>query len=163
MQIFVLGMHRSGTSAVTRVLGLLGVHLGNPSEMNPTDDGNPRGYWERREVLALDEEILAALEASWCEPLPADPARLRARDRASFEKWAASIVSALDAHRPWALKDPRFCLLFPLWKAVLTAPLCILVHRDPLEVARSMKTRNGFPLPLGLGDKSMAEVVASRS
>lgn len=150
MQIFVLGMHRSGTSAVTRVLGLLGVHLGNPSEMNPTDDGNPRGYWERREVLALDEEILAALEASWCEPLPADPARLHARDRASFEKRAASIVSSLDPHRPWALKDPRFCLLLPLWRAVLTSPLCVLVHRDPLEVARSLRTRNGFPLPLGL-------------
>lgn len=150
MQIFVLGMHRSGTSALTRVLGFLGVHVGSPSEMNAADAANPRGYWERREVLALDEEILAALEASWCEPLPADPARLQDPERSVFEKRAAAIVASLDRDRPWAVKDPRLCLLFPLWRKLLADPLCVLVHRDPLEVARSMKTRDGFPLPLGL-------------
>ena len=150
MQIFVLGMHRSGTSALTRVLGLLGVHVGSPSEMNTADAANPRGYWERREVLALDEEILAALEASWCEPLPADPSRLQDPVRSVLEERAAAIVSSLDRHRPWAVKDPRLCLLFPFWRKLLADPLCVLVHRDPLEVARSMKTRDGFPLPLGL-------------
>ena len=150
MQIFVLGMHRSGTSALTRVLGLLGVHVGSRSEMNPAEPANPRGYWERREVVSLDEEILAALGASWCEPLLADPGRLQDRERAAFGKRAAAIVSLLDRNRPWAVKDPRLNLLFPVWKAALEAPLCVLVHRDPLEVARSLKTRDGFPLPLGL-------------
>ncbi len=150
MQVFVLGMHRSGTSALTRVLGFLGVHVGSPAEMNAADAANPRGYWERREVLSLDEEILAALDSSWCEPLLADPARLQEPVRSAFEQRAAAIVSSLDRNRPWAVKDPRLCLLFPFWRKLLETPLCVLVHRDPLEVARSMKTRDGFPLPLGL-------------
>lgn len=149
-QIFVLGMHRSGTSALTRVLGLLGVHVGSPSDMNAPDAANPRGYWERREVLGLDEEILAALGASWSEPLHADPARLADAERSAFEARAATIVAALDRDRPWAVKDPRLCLLFPLWRRVVESPICVLVHRSPLEVARSMKTRDGFSLPLGL-------------
>ena len=58
MQFLVLGMHRSGTSALARVLGLMGCHVGSDDELAPGDRANPKGYWERKDVWALDERML---------------------------------------------------------------------------------------------------------
>ena len=70
--ILVLGMHRSGTSAVTGALRLCGVELGTEL-MQPGSD-NPKGFWEHAGVVAIHERLLAALERSWNDPrpLPAD-------------------------------------------------------------------------------------------
>ena len=61
--LLVLGMHRSGTSAVTRVLNLLGAHLG--SELLATKADNKRGFWEHAEVVAVHERLLTALGRAW--------------------------------------------------------------------------------------------------
>ena len=62
-----------------------------------------------------------------------------------FRKEAAKIILSLDAHRPWFIKEPRLCVLAPLWLELLEFPVCEFVHRSPLEVASSLKTRNDFP------------------
>jgi hypothetical protein len=55
----------------------------------------------------------------------------------------------------WAWKDPRTCLLLPIWKDVLLELgidlKVIFVERNPLDVARSLQRRNGFTLDKGLG------------
>jgi hypothetical protein len=56
----------------------------------------------------------------------------------------------MDAHRPWFVKEPRLCLLFPLWKEFLEMPICLHIYRNPLEVAYSLKTRNAIPLLTGI-------------
>ncbi|HEV7669797.1 MAG TPA: sulfotransferase [Thermoanaerobaculia bacterium] len=155
MQIFVLGMHRSGTSALARTLALLGCHAGEASDFPAADDANPRGYWERRDVWRLDEDLLQALGAAWDEVGHLNPelflSALRAADLATFERRAREIVAGLDdGGRPWVVKDPRLCLLFPLWRRVLEKPVCVLIERSPLSVARSLAARDGFPLALGL-------------
>jgi len=61
--IIVLGMHRSGTSAFTGVLNILGVELGS-NLMEPTKE-NPRGYFEKRAVMEINDEILNILGSSW--------------------------------------------------------------------------------------------------
>ena len=61
--IFVLGMHRSGTSAVTRVLNLLGAELGEP--LMPSSKDNPAGFWEHMEAVDIHETLLAELGMSW--------------------------------------------------------------------------------------------------
>ena len=48
------------------------------------------------------------------------------------------------------LKEPRFCCCVPIWRAVLEMPFCIHIHRNPLEVAHSLKERNGVPIRVGL-------------
>src|SRR5262249_27846564 len=63
---------------------------------------------------------------------------------------AAKIILEMDAHRPWFLKEPRFCLLAPLWLDLLEVPVCVIVNRSPIEVARSVQMRNGFPIAVGL-------------
>jgi hypothetical protein len=66
--ICVLGMHRSGTSAITRTLNLLGLCLG-PAEhlLRPASD-NPKGFWEHERLVSINKEILARLGASAMEP-----------------------------------------------------------------------------------------------
>ena len=61
--IFVLGMHRSGTSALARVLNLMGVDLGAGSEAAGKD--NQRGFWEHPELNITNENILKSLGSSW--------------------------------------------------------------------------------------------------
>ena len=70
------------------------------------------------------------------------------RDR--FDHEARKIILALDAHRPWFLKEPRICLLAQLWLNLLEVPVSVIVHRSAIEVARSLEMRNGFPLRFGL-------------
>ena len=56
--VLVLGMHCSGTSAITRLLNLRGVGLGR--DLLPAKADNERGFWENRAILELHERFLAA-------------------------------------------------------------------------------------------------------
>lgn len=148
MQLVVLGMHRSGTSLVTSALARMGCFVG--PQTTAVGPWNPRGHWEHPDVVALDEEILAALGATWFDVGALDLGALGREDRARLEERAAAVVAALDPHRPWAIKDPRLCSLFPFWRPLLECPVVVFVHRDPIAVAHSLRARDGFPLVFGL-------------
>lgn len=142
MQIIVLGMHRSGTSAFTGLIHMMGAALG-PHELvaQPALD-NEKGFWERVDVSRLNEDVLDALGCTWFDLGQFDPARLihPALDR--FRVRVRQITSELDRHRPWVLKDPRLCLTLPLWLPWLDAPVCVIPYRSPLEIARSIQARD---------------------
>ena len=57
--LVVLGMHRSGTSALTGMLHRLGVALGE--HLMPATNDNPRGYWEHADIVKVHERLMAAL------------------------------------------------------------------------------------------------------
>ncbi len=145
--VIVLGMHRSGTSAMTRVVSLLGADL--PSNLMPgMADINETGFWESLDTYDLNESILAALGSRWDDWRRLDP------------DWMRSPVSdlkirALDfLERNFAgsglfvLKDPRICRLLPFWLDCLqrfgAEAKCILPLRNPIEVAASLEKRDGF-------------------
>src|ERR1700683_5721745 len=71
--VLVLGMHRSGTSALARGLQMLGVYLGNHF-ISPNPD-NPTGYWEDRNIFGLNERLLAVFGLKWEEVALIDDAR----------------------------------------------------------------------------------------
>jgi hypothetical protein len=149
-QVVVLGMHRSGTSAVTGLLRLLGLWAGEAEDFPPADDHNPAGYWEHRGVWAVNETILHSLGASWSEVADVDlPLRSEELPPRLVER-AREVVRELDRHRAWVAKDPRLCLLFPFWREILADPFCVLLYREPLPVARSLAARDGFPLSYGI-------------
>jgi hypothetical protein len=52
---FVLGMHRSGTSVVTRVLNLLGLSTCSDADLFPVRVGNAAGHWESLTVMVLND------------------------------------------------------------------------------------------------------------
>lgn len=149
-QIAVIGMNHSGTSLLARVLHSMGCYAGEEHELSAPDIFNPAGYWERRDVVALDEDILAALDASWLDPARADPERLTGASRRAFVGRAREIVDTLDNHGSWMIKDPCLAILFPIWREALGRPLCVLVWREPAAVARSLERHDDLPPGLGL-------------
>jgi hypothetical protein len=150
MQILVLGMHRSGTSAVIRLLNMMGAWLGPPERVKGANPENPKGFWENDDIVELDNKVLAAQRCLWNRLSEFDPARLADDKLATLRRRARDQVIRLDASRPWAVKDPRMCLLLPFWRPLLELPVCVLVERSPIEAAQSLRTRNDIPLHVGI-------------
>ena len=93
MQLFVLGMHRSGTSAVTSLIEGMGAYTGPASQGIGANDENPKGFFERRDVIDLNASILAASGADWHRVHGFDIAAIAP----AFWVAAAGIVSLLAA------------------------------------------------------------------
>lgn len=145
--ILVLGMHRSGTSAVTRCLNLLGAEVGN--KLLPPAGDNRSGFWEHADVVAVHEELLSGLGRVWHDArvLPEDWL-LSAAARKARHKLAKLVADDFDGSALWAVKDPRLCRFVPLWREVLLESgldaVALLVVRHPAEVARSLNVRDGL-------------------
>lgn len=154
--ICILGAHRSGTSTVTRGLNLLGAYLGEENDLMKPLPENPEGFWERFDVYYLQNRILAILKRDWDATVPLPENWHKAAEISPLKEELVALVKNNFSGQPlWAWKDPRTCLLLPLWKDVL-AELCIdlkiiFVVRNPLDVAKSLGKRNGFSMDKGLG------------
>jgi O-antigen biosynthesis protein len=145
--LFVLGMHRSGTSAVGGMLSRLGVDLGTRL-MPPTQD-NPKGYFEHQDIVAVHDGLLASLGLKW-DGVRRLPAGWQDGPAAHVARTALREIVARDfAGVPlWGLKDPRLCRLMPLWRPLLQETAVdaryLLVLRRPAEVVASLGARDGI-------------------
>jgi GT2 family glycosyltransferase len=149
--VLLLGMHRSGTSVATRLLTLLG--LSTPAgALLPADEDNPLGYWESQDLTDFDDKLLETLGSTWFAPPTVDEIQVRLDELEPLLSEAyEQAARAFARPGPTVWKDPRTCLLLPFWFQVLGPPgPCVIVHRDPLEVADSILRRNGFPVQLSL-------------
>lgn len=145
-QLIVLGMHRSGTSGVTRLLNLAGAYFGPEGIATEPNEENPRGFWERRDVRAVCDGLLQDSGFDWWKLVGFSPDAVPETVREEWLGAFARVLEDLDAHRPWVVKEPRLCVLLPVLLPMLDAPVCVHVTREPLEVARSMHQRDGFPI-----------------
>ena len=151
--IAVLGMHRSGTSVLAGVLGLLGASL--PKKMMPANETNPKGFFEPYDIVKLHDEMLSALGSSWADFRRLDPALFNLAAAAPFK---ARLVAMLRAEygdaTKFVVKDPRICRFFPFWREVVDAfgaeTRALLVIRNPLEVSWSLAQRDGLSQGYGL-------------
>ncbi|MBT4722660.1 hypothetical protein HOB30_02795, partial [Candidatus Falkowbacteria bacterium] len=150
MQIIVLGMHRSGTSALARLLNMMGAYFGSEGISTGANKENPKGFWERRDVRQLNDFVLNSVDCDWNKVSNFDVNTLPKAVITEFKEKASKIVLEMDSHRPWLLKEPRLCLLFNLWKELLEVPVCIHINRNPVEVANSLYTRNSIPTHTGI-------------
>lgn len=140
--VVILGMHRSGTSALTGVLGLAGAGL--PANLMPATPANPRGYFESQLLYELHEEIFAEAGVTWQDLLPPPPDWFRSGHAARFVDRLCKALREEFGDAPLlVLKDPRMCRLVPLWARVFQrlaiAPCYVLAIRHPLEVAASLE------------------------
>jgi len=145
----VLGMHRSGTSAVTQVLALAGASL--PENVMPGDEHNAKGYFEPWRIAIFNDQRLRAAGGAWDDPFafpyrplePREERRWITRATDLFEEEFAGAAHPL-------MKDPRVSVLAPLWRTALDElgyPMrAVIPVRHPLEVAGSLAKRNGFPV-----------------
>lgn len=148
--ILVLGMHRSGTSALTRVLNLCGVDLGTRL-MPPAEGNNELGFWEHVDAVEIHERLLTQLGRSWSDPRGLPPGWLESPAAATaVERIKTLVHTEFAGSRLWAVKDPRTCRFVPLWTRAL-GELGIEVRllfalRHPDEVGASLARRDGLSL-----------------
>lgn len=148
--LLVLGMHRSGTSALAGVLSLAGIDPG-PSLMPGVAGVNPKGFWEHQEVVAIHERLLGALHSSWDDERPLPASWWQLPEMATFRDELLLVLRRDFAASPvWLLKDPRLCRLLPLWLEILRLldikPNFVICLRHPGEVAMSLERRDGIPV-----------------
>ena len=142
--IVVLGMHRSGTSAIARGLKVLGVELGD--NLLPAQPDNVRGFWEDKKVVQINTALLNSCGQDWHTFGALDVSQQyelmqQARDY---------IKGVLKDVAVWGYKDPRTARLLPFWNSVfnslaINSSYCVVI-RHPLSVAKSLKERNRFEL-----------------
>ena len=134
---------------VTRLLHRCGLELGPESDLMPPQADNPEGFWEHLGFVALNEELLNELGGAWDLPPNADENFTHARLDPLRMK-ARLLIERFDSARVWGWKDPRNSLTLPFWQDLLQGLKTLIVVRNPLEVAYSMRERNGTSFSLGL-------------
>jgi GT2 family glycosyltransferase len=140
-------MHRSGTSALTRVLNLLGFDL--PKNLLQPNKANRAGYWESPSVNRLNDELLVAAGTDKWDWRSFSLEKQESLYLTTLEKNALALLEEeFASSRFILLKDPRICRLIWFWRDVLEAfdanPLVVCPIRNPLEVATSLQKRNGI-------------------
>jgi hypothetical protein len=140
--IVVLGMHRSGTSCITRMVNLCGASLGG--SVIKANESNKRGHWESDEGLSINDLILRFSGGSWDNP----PRELRTAPfiRVKMRGFLGRLHR--DGTAVW--KDPRTVVTFPVWRPMLQRCIVLATIRHPLAVAQSLHRRDGFEMERGL-------------
>jgi hypothetical protein len=149
--VVVLGMHRSGTSAVTGLLNLLGVPLPDKRYLVGRGRFNPKGFFEIQPLNLLNESLLRALGGDWSAPPRLEPGWMEDPRVRPFVRRGRRLFARVMPPDAWLWKDPRLCLTLPLWRQIVEEPpIVFLVLRNPLEVSTSLQGRNGFSHELAL-------------
>lgn len=144
--ILVLGMHRSGTSALTGVLQYLNIDLG--SKLSGSAEDNKKGFFENLYFVQFNEKILKKLGGSWDDIFFNFELKKCLLEEDDKNELKSILLKEFSQSQLFAIKDPRICYLFPLYKEVLESLnidiKILLPYRNPLEVAKSLEKRNGF-------------------
>lgn len=149
--ILILGMHRSGTSALTRVVNLLGAQL--PKTLMGASEANKTGHWESLRLVELNEQILLDLDQRWDDWRKIDTSLLGDEKREDYLK---QITQAVREEYPkkglLVIKDPRICRLLDLYlpglEAAAIKPKAVMAYRNPIDVARSLNKRDGISIEI---------------
>jgi Sulfotransferase family len=151
--IAITGMHRSGTSMITRALLDSGLHLvgtGADELIEATED-NPEGFWENKAIRDCNDELLEASGGAWDNPPVLPPVAVDDPRVAHVAEMATAALAALREHDHWGFKDPRVCLTAAYWLDLEPELRFVICVRHPIDVALSLKRRNQNSYSLGLG------------
>lgn len=134
--VFILGMHRSGTSSLAGMLKCYGLYLGGVSIRNPY---NPKGNQEGYATL-INEALLKANGGTWDNPV--NITRVPWKQQLRIEKLRMQMTVDLmrNKRRKWGVKDPRMLFCLPAWEEKDIR--YIGTFRHPINVCRSLEQRN---------------------
>lgn len=149
--VLVIGVHRSGTSALTGLLAGLGFALPPPGDLIEGRPDNPV-HFESQALIDVNDDLLHALQGSWQAPPLLDDGWDESPTVQAFDQRTRDVLAATyktPGGKVW--KDPRLCLLLPYWSRLLAPPSpAVLIWRHPSEVADSLTRRDGFTTSRGL-------------
>ncbi|MCL4428079.1 MAG: hypothetical protein M1276_03690 [Deltaproteobacteria bacterium] len=152
--IAVIGVQRSGTSAITKGIQTLGVNLGEFYGSDITGADNEKGYFEDLEISALDIGMLNSIGYTWNNPvLPIFDDDTK-HVLSAFNPVAVNIIERrLENTKLFGLKDPNIAKLLPFWNDIFGSlgiePAYVIACRNPLSAAKSMQKRDGFDIVNG--------------
>lgn len=154
--IVVLGMHRSGTSAIARGIIELGAFPGN--HLMKEQEDNPKGFWEDERIAALNDAILSEYDLKWYSidnpTINRFSTLLQSFEENYFQKALDIVNDILSLSKKIVVKDPRINITLPFWdkvfKTVDAEVKYIVAFRDPLETAKSLHKRNDMDIQYGL-------------
>lgn len=143
--IVVLGIYRSGTSAITKSLGTMGVRLPDPSKVC-YNTFNEKGSWEDPDFCVLDGNLIKTL--SLREERIREIISLNEEEvdflceQEVFKKASHLVLEKVRESIPFGIKDPKFCVLLPFWKKVFkecdVRASFVIALRNPLSVVASI-------------------------
>jgi hypothetical protein len=143
--VIILGMHRSGTSALAGALARLGFML--PKTPLEASADNPKGFFESLRIFDANFKILLVAGCSWNVCFSLEPAELPGRFKPELVEglhWL--LCEEFGDTGSFVLKDPRMCLLLPVWLPALRCltPILpvLLTLRHPMEVVHSHVVRH---------------------
>ena len=150
--ILIAGMHRSGTSLLARILNICGCDL--PKTLMEPNPSNKTGHWESEKLKILNDDILASAGSSWDDWDSFNPQWYASPVADGFRERALTILEGeFGDSRLFVLKDPRICRILPFWIEMVRAhdaePFVVSPIRNPLDVAASLKARDGIDPPVG--------------
>ena len=147
MIVIVMGMHRSGTSALAGMLHQNGIFMGEDQNfLPPASAENQKGFFENYRFRALNDQILYQNGYSAKSFSPMTPDVIDATEQ------NASIMRSLlheydERYTTWGFKDPRMCLTYSAWKPFLQKPYTdqeikiVIIYRPFEDIADSMIRR----------------------
>jgi hypothetical protein len=152
--VFIIGMHRSGTSALGGALEPLGLSAGKTVMPPDAATGNPKGYYENLSVVQFHDRFLTAINSTWMDIEPLRRKRFRGKVTREFREELLPLLEVEFGAQRALIKDPRLCRLIPLWrplvKGLFPRAHFLLPIRHPVEVAYSLQKRDAMPLQQGL-------------
>ncbi len=153
--VVVLGMHRSGTSVLTKGIAELGYLV--DETMEATED-NAKGYFENKDLVGLNDEILDELKLEWstCDLIILN--RCQTFLPIIIEKYEKRAIELLEnlflKSEKCVVKDPRISILMPFWEYIFNKINIkynyVLALRNPLEVSNSFVSRKNGSIDEGL-------------
>ncbi len=142
--VIILGMHRSGTSMIAKLLDRLGLFVG--AELQEDH--------ESTFFLELNETLFSRVHACWDNPLPMrnflayeEAVRLTATalngdlQSRRFRRFFKPPQSLAKFDRPWGWKDPRTVFTLPIWLRMFPQARLIYIVRNGVDVAGSLVVR----------------------
>ena len=152
--VAVLGAHRSGTSLCAHVLSALDIDMADDPTPLPS---NPKGHWERWEIVEFHERILNLFNRGYRTPLhdlPMPPQWWADRHVSDIKaEIMAFLARRMVAGVAFGFKDPRTARLLRLWQPIFDElgrrVKIVVCLRNPAQVARSLHERDGLPLDMG--------------
>lgn len=136
---------------VARLLARSGVYLGPEKDLLAPGPDNPEGYWENREFLRVNDELLDRYGGAW-DVVPAFPESWWERPELDdLRAQARAVVEQFDGRGVWGWKDPRNSLTLPFWRSLVPGLRVVVCVRNPLEIARSFMRRGYSSTRFSLG------------
>ena len=138
--IFVVGMHRSGTSVLAHTINLMGAFVGDDRELVPPHPSiNPTGFWERVDIVSEHDRFLQSNGFAWATLANFALEHIDEERRRALATRLRGIVGGMaHAGATIVIKDPRLCLMLPVWNEFVAAPAHVVIVRDPRKVAASL-------------------------